>query len=342
MANKYAEDIRQIVGVDGTKGGIEAPEPKRSIAGGRGIAWFNSDGSIGSSSGSSGGSSSPTIQPSDADDGTSNASGTTGGGGGGSTGDSGITQDDATNPDSIDATALFDNLAIGASSPSEITGLFDCNTSQEYILRTDGEFTAPDGWDDAETPPPYPGYEAGVYWEGQPGSGTFYSREDAAQEWADDLQTAFPFTWTNVICNYTSGDNVVWNFYLERNDIVSCDAAGTAVKKSCSSNYDAICDTNPEATEWPGTTPAQLTYDQDSAKWLTSDYDTNIPLEYSGASASQIQLCDSNGDQIQIQPSTNGGLVYTNATDNIFWVRGPDGKITAAGSGSARDMYVAK
>lgn len=343
MANKYAEDIRQIVGVDGTKGGINAPEPKKSIDGGRGIAWFNSDGTIGSGSGSSGGSDSPTVQPADADDGTGNASGSTGGGGGGSTGDSGITQDDATTPDSVDATALFNNLAIGASTPSEITGLFDCTTSQEYIIRADGEFTAPDGWDDADTPPTIQGYESGVYWTAShTGLTPYYTQAEAAQVGADRAEELNPVIYTNTICDIVQISGTTYAVWV-LNTGSTCVVSGQLITKVfCADEYDSICEITPYETEWPASMPAQLTYDQDSASWLTNQYDANIPLEYSGASASQIDLCDTNGDQIQIQPSTNGGLVYTNATDNIFWVRGPDGKITAAGSGSARDMYVAQ
>ncbi len=334
MANKYAEDIRQIVGVDGTKSAIDAPKPKKPISGKRGIAWFNSDGTIGSGSGSSGGSGSATIQPDDADDGTGNSTGSTGGGGGGSTGSSGVTQDDTTTPATTDATGLFNNIVVGAAAPSEITGMFDCTTSQEYTVRTDGQFTAPDGWDDAESPPIDDDYETEFYWN---------VLNNGSPEYIPWRSSTPDQVWSNT--GYDLLYRVLWEpgyyrYYYNRPGF-GVDQIGI-YRYSCGASTSDYCTVVPYDTEWPTDSPAQLTYEKETQTWNTSTFDSNVADEYKTNNASQIELCDSNGDVLQIQPSTNGGLVYTNANDNIFFVRGPDGKITAAGSGSARDMYVAK
>ncbi len=225
--------------------------------------------------------------------------------------------------------------------------MFDCTTSQEYIVRTDAEFTAPDGWEDAETAPLPDGYDPGYYFENASGGtigNEYYTPTAAANAVPAQYLIDQPGQDTCVIISGpTQVSPILWSTTYRTTGDNNNDFTWNLNKSVCGASTSAACTTLPPTdTEWPTDSPAQLSYDTETQTWNTSSFDSNVAEEYKTNNASQIELCDSNGDVLQIQPSTNGGLVYTNANDNIFWVRGPDGKITAAGSGSARDMYVAK
>lgn len=332
MANRYAEEIRRIVGVDNLAGGIGPQTPKQPIVGGRGIAYFNADGSIGSDSGTKG----ETIQPEDAVDGNATTDGD------GNTGDD-ITHEPVGDEGIVPVTDLFDGtLGIGDSFTG-VNGLEDCATGQEYEVRGDGQLKFPDGWADAHTPPVDETYQEGKWWA-FPNSGVNraptidlsiqlineYNVEQGINEYY-----VYPY-FGGPIKRYRTSDDV----YLGQ-------SAGTS--GSCTGGHAEAwyCNPTPEqiaeyGAEFPEEWPAQLTWDVESSAFIASKYDGNVASEYKSNNAGQVTLCDSSGNQYTVVPSKDGGLVFTDVTNNIFIVRNSAGKITAAGTGSNRDQYVAK
>jgi hypothetical protein len=338
MANRYAEEIRRIVGVDNLAGGIGAQTPKQPIVGGRGIAYFNADGSIGSDSGTKG----ETTQPEDAADGNAVTDGD------GNTGDD-ITHEPVGDEGIVPVTDLFDGtLGIGDSFTG-VNGLEDCATGQEYEVRGDGQFNAPEGWEDANTPPINNSYDAGYYWNGGVASSTskptaeeiFYIYQASAQSIGRDLEI--------VGQDPDSLDPSLDQFILRQFNPATNGTTGwgSITQYECNAGHAGQAYCNPVAgdlgpTEWPASTPAQIAWDSESSSFITSQYDGNVASQYKSNNAGQVSLCDSSGNQFTVVPSKDGGLVFTDVTKNIFIVRNSHGKITAAGSGSNRDQYVAK
>ncbi len=178
MANKYADNIRRIVGFDPTKSSLGDAQQKDSIAGKRGIGYMSTDGrSTMSASGHSGnftdgtGTTLPEIPDGSLDEGFPPAFGQG-------------SYIDPTNPlNSILTGAVgrwdIEDIFDGISSPhvgsplgsgisgiglgtggsiNELTGMTDCATGKGIALnyRNEGE-EPPPGWTDADTPPE--GYE---------------------------------------------------------------------------------------------------------------------------------------------------------------------------------------
>lgn len=336
--NRYAEDIRIIAGVDNLAGGIGSQPAKQPIQGGRGIAYFNADGTIGSDSGTKG----ETTQPEDAAD----ASAVTDGDG--NTGDD-ITHEPVSDSGVVPVEDLFNgNMGIGDSFTG-VNGLQDCATGQEYEIRGDGQFNAPEGWEDANTAPTYNSYDAGYYWNG--GIVTSQSKP-TAEEIFQHYKAHSQSIGRDLKIIGQDPDNIdpsLDQLLLKEFNPSTNGATGFGgiTQYECNVGHAGQAYCNPVAgdlgpTEWPSATPAQITWDAESSSFITSQYDGNVASQYKSNNAGQISLCDSSGNQFTVVPSKDGGLVFTDVTNNIFIVRNNNGKITAAGSGSIRDQYVAK
>jgi len=87
--------------------------------------------------------------------------------------------------------------------------------------------------------------------------------------------------------------------------------------------------------------PAQLAWNPETASFITSEYDQNVADEFKANNSGFLSLCDSASNEVTIAPSVDGGHVITKPTDNIYFVTNSAGKVTAVGSGSTRDQYVA-
>jgi hypothetical protein len=346
MANRYAEDIRRIAGVDNLAGGIGSQPAKQPIQGGRGIAYFNADGTIGSESGTKG----ETTPPEDAADGNAVTDGD------GNTGDD-ITHEPVSDSGVVPVEDLFNgNMGIGDSFTG-VNGLEDCSTGQEYEVRGDGQFNAPDGWEDANTPPPHPPtfqYSSLSFSLGDVAGPTASDVLSQAQALAIGTQHsgAVPgsvFEISSVYFDPSSNEtSMLWSgewvtvppgASFNVGDTTG-GSLGSITSHSCAMGdaygYECV------PTEWPSSTPAQITWDAESSSFITSQYDGNVASQYKSNNAGQVTLCDSSGNQFTVVPSKDGGLVFTDVTNNIFIVRDNNGKIKAAGSGSIRDQYVAK
>lgn len=320
MANRYAEDIRRIAGVDNLAGGIGSQPAKQPIQGGRGIAYFNADGTIGSESGTKG----ETTPPEDAADGNAVTDGD------GNTGDD-ITHEPVSDSGVVPVEDLFNgNMGIGDNFTG-VNGLQDCSTGQEYEVRGDGQFNAPEGWEDANTPPIDPTYTEGEYW----GCAGYKAAtaQGACQLWYEGD------SWEG------TSDSV----FFDGSNCVLTDAPQIyqpATQIDCGGSGQSYCNPTPEdiylEDEWPAEMPAQITWDSDKSAFISSQFDGKVGSEYKANNSGQITLCDSSGNQYTVVPSKDGGLVFTDVTNNIFIVRNSAGKITAAGTGSNRDQYVAK
>lgn len=354
MANEYANDIRRIAGVDNLQSGINPPVEKNPIKGGRGIAYFNKDGSIGSSSGTKG----ETLQPSDSQGGQ-NSPQTEGATGSGNIQSSGGGGEDVLSPDAnnnliTDAADLF-NLPIGAYIGTGIGGLQDCESGQCYEVRYDGQFTAPEGWDDPNTPPPPEDYQEGYYWHidaQAPGGCQWWAANDAStpsevlgsisvpiDENCDGTSfyanleitpDASPATSYNITADYQSPLG---------NTIVSGASIGTITRVVCGGSTEDYCTITPTQTAWPESECAQLTWDSETATFQTNPYDSNVAEGYKSGNVTQLSLCDGFGNQLKDWGvSVYGGRVLQKNA-NEFIVTDDKGQIVAAGSGSSVDRY---
>jgi len=358
MANerKVQDDLRRIIGVDGFKKGIAPPEEKPPVEGRRGIVYFDSSGNSQTKSGTPGEDMQPGADEEeggrDADQG--DGQGDSGGSNGGNTvGTDGVDppyplEEDATEGDGI---LSVDDLRLGDQMKG-LTGLYDCATGDPVDVRFDGQFTAPDGWEDANTPPEVEGYEAGYFWVGVDFA---YSTKSAAVEdgkaavgdvsypnywvsgWSQTGSVEYdpPWLFGSYYCSEISHYSRQYKHasYPETPagsldfEIWKCVCTGS----HASANY---CTVSPVATAWPDDKPMQLSYDADTAKWKTNQYDSNVTPEYSQPT-STISLCDGDGNPVIITPTADGGKgLYIPALGYAVF-SDENGKITGFGDGAA-------
>ncbi|MFW1676466.1 hypothetical protein ACFVYJ_01610 [Pontibacter sp. JAM-7] len=361
--SRYAENIRRIVGIKNTNGGIDAQDELSPIRGRRGIAYFNADGTIGSSSGSTGSDgSTPTTQPDDAQSGdqaatsdSTTGSTTSGGGGGSLPADSGTTSNPAAG-NSVDADDLFGgSLGVGDSF-SSMGGLFECGTTKEFQLNFDGQWPDIDGWDDPDTLPPVDDgtFEAGYFWYWP---GAFGGAEqsiaptatEAAQNavslnaaWSSLVSVGDPYPEGHITLGYTSdmvavatfnktsGGTATWGIYRA---ICGSSSGGVAEPATCVTglpNYE---------TKWPSDGVTQLAFNAETAKWESSAYDPDTPANYQQPK-SMVCLCSASGDNICSTATKDGEAITINYDKGIYIVRGQDGKIKAAGGMSDLNSWL--
>lgn len=334
MANerKVQDDLRRIIGVDGFKKGISAPEEKPPVKGVRGIVYFDSSGNSQSTSGTPAEDMQPGADEEEGgqDAGQGDGQGSSGGSNGGNTletdgVDSPYPVEDATSEG--DGIFSVDDLRLGDQLKG-LSGLYDCATGDPVSVRFDGQFTAPDGWEDADTPAGQPYFEDDGYWE----SGYYYFAfgsgptpssvcADGWSIWEDDV---------GLVCsrypNWLGNDYRRIQKYECSSDDISNNRYGCGLTP-----YDT--DPSIVATSWPSDKPMQLSYDADTGKYMTNQYDSNVTPEYSQPT-STISLCDGNGDSVIITPTADGGKrVYIPALGYAVF-SDENGKITGFGDGA--------
>lgn len=353
MANRAQENYKLIVGIEGSRSGeIPKHKQKDKIPGRRGIVYFNADGSTSSITGN---------PPSENEDGTKN-DGTTqpddGSGssnGGNTTGDAGITDPYQIDDPTQNGSGIFsvDNLTLG-DLVKGLTGLKDCATGNPVEVRFDGQFTAPDGWDDPSTPPIDPTYESGYSWSYSSLSNhPEYSTSSAAKaagaafagdisawnEWTSDWvlyessgpgSTVGGRTWVQIDSYRRSYINPAYPEYVNYKSYV-------IYKMECPGLGFSACNPSPDdilLTEWPFDKPMQLSYNAETGKYETNPYDSNVTTAYAQP-VNSFSLCNENGDTIKSYAQANGGQALMNETTGIATFIDSNGKVTGYGDGAA-------
>lgn len=340
MANRYQEDIKLIVGVEGSKtGNIPVHTAKDKIKGQRGIVYFNADGSSSSTTGNTPGTDEDgtkqegTTQP---DAGGADA-GTSGGrsNAGNTTTDAGLSDpypvDDATQPGS--GIFAVDKMGLG-DVVKGLSGLIDCATGNPVDVRFDGQFTAPDGWDDADSPPLDPDFTPGYFWaQTTVWANRNYVSYTAAGSWEEYKESLISAGHSVTdISIYTSSSTA--RTYAYKRD--GWNKSYSTSRFLCSGEQwpPAVCSMAPYLTEWPSDKPMQLSYNLETGKYETHRMDGNVTTAYSQP-VNQFSLCNLNGDPIKSFAQAGGGQAIYNETTGIATFVDANGKVTGFGDGAA-------
>lgn len=338
MANerKVQDDLRRIIGVDGFKKGISAPEEKPPVKGVRGIVYFDSSGNSQSISGTPAEDMQPGADEEEGgqDAGQGDGQGSSGGSNGGNTletdgVDSPYPVEDGTSEG--DGIFSVDDLRLGDQLKG-LSGLYDCATGDPVSVRFDGQFTAPDGWDDADSPPVDPTYDEGYYWAvslNSPFAGGVGSTPSSA---ASSLASSSS-NYSYISSSRQSETQYIAEFGYY-NPEYKWDIISFVYRYPCGSSTASYCTTTPYATAWPSDKPMQLSYDADTGKYMTNQYDSNVTPEYSQP-VSQFSLCNSNGDPIKSYITADGGQAIYNEATGIAVFKDKDGNVTTIGDGAA-------
>lgn len=339
MSKRLQEDLRRIVGLDESGLAIPKQEEKKPIPGGRGIVYFDAKGNSQVAKGTP-----PvvnddgTVDPGTTQPGGGDSSGGTSGGGsnGGNTlppGSNptpiadGADGDGVYSPDS-DAGVIDANLG---DTVKGVGGLKDCESGDPVDLRFDGEFSAPNGCED-----PPPGYTEGLFYTvinpltGVDGtgptrgiacerSGGVIDGDGLGCHWGGS--SAVP---TERDCSSIDENNPDWG-----DSSCGMTPPGTPTEPWPDAN------TPPgDETHWPSCKPTQLSYNNETAKFETNQYDDNVLPKFSQP-VSQVTLCNEAGDTIKTFPTADGGQVIFNQDNNIGVFLNDQGVVTGYGDGPA-------
>lgn len=200
MANRYADDIRRIVGKDDVDGSLAPAKDRERIPGGRGIAYNTASG-IGSSSGFSptgGGTGVPSGSSTYNPDGTEETDSY--GSEGESRGGTSAGRDSAFDPsnpydlisqfgDTTDVNEAMNNWTFNSPDALKVvTGLDPVTGTEIDIYLGPLSYPPPEGWEDPNVPPgtgPDPTWQLGYYWE--TGSANAPDKYQSARIAADEV-----------------------------------------------------------------------------------------------------------------------------------------------------------
>jgi hypothetical protein len=353
MANRDADNIRRIVGVNEINKGLKDAQQRDPILGQRGLAYLAPT----QGSGASGSVARGTTTSANSTDGF--ASGTTPAASthqqdlqskleGGS-----ATPFDAGNPDSwywgedngiYDVGDLIDGTAgpaLGDTNNPEfsetllgLSGLRDCANTTDMKLLTADAFPTPDGWDDADTPPTGddPTWENGYYWLSVWGLATpqVSLRAAAAEIEAGVANREFKeFSPAYVPGVTTSTTAVFWILPAK----TSTQGFGVS-RYACPSSPDICVGTAPEDVTLGGSSAAASTWPSDSTQYIkyrdgqftTSKYEGDLGTGWEpGATYGAIEFSFDSGTRFgRAEPSANGGL-------NIYEIDACGGAATSGG-----------
>jgi len=343
MANRAQENYKLIVGIEGSRSGeIPTHKQKDKIPGRRGIVYFNADGSSSAITGNppsedeEGNKTDGTTQP---DDGSGSSNG------GNTTGDAGITDPYPVDDPTQTGSGIFsvDNLTLG-DLVKGLTGLKDCATGKPVEVRFDGQFTAPDGWEDPSTPPVDPEYEAGYYWISSDGyNDGACIRSPTPGVIGDYWVSTFPYYSSWGVSSKT-GSAAISNcggvYVFDKVISVTRDSGSVqdrGYRVTCGGSSEPYCNPAPEdflLTEWPSDKPMQLSYNAETGQYETNQYDSNVTTAYAQP-VNSFSLCNENGDIIKSYAQANGGQALMNETTGIATFIDANGKVTGYGDGAA-------
>lgn len=231
-------------------------------------------------------------------------------------------------------------------------GMSDVDTSETAVRQSCGASTADyctipppgtptDPWSDANTPPntEWPeGYEEGFYWTANLVEGT-----DPASSAINYLNSISPLGDGSVL-EFTGIGKIVdaaYIYYYTRTylDTTVTNHSGNTVRSSCGASTEDYCTIPPPKqpdpnAKWPSCKPTQLSYNNETAKFETNQYDDNVLPKFSQP-VSQVTLCNEAGDTIKTFPTADGGQVIFNQDNNIGVFLDDKGKVTGYGDGPA-------
>lgn len=224
----------------------------------------------------------------------------------------------------------IDTASNGASRVLELTGLKDCATNTPITVRFDGHFNPPDTWDDAESPPIDADYHEGYYWTLFSGVTGLYSNSFSglvALRSALDGTTAYGVSGGFVISKPpTSGQNVQFGaagysvgnatgpiggtvYTYQSGGSVGIGEYGMELCASGDPGSGAACSASPPTSQyWPTTGEGKITRN-DEGKFVTSQYDSEIPSVFTEPS-STLSLCTTDDTPVQMVGLKNGGWAY--------------------------------
>ncbi|MCX4186779.1 hypothetical protein [Methylophaga sp. OBS4] len=238
------------------------------------------------------------------------------------------------------------------SSIRSMNGATDCSTGQCINFHTDGNFPAPEGWEDADTPPDAEGYEnfdPDYYWSSTftSANGSVIVVEEAAVPVLYDsfiaALTAMPeIDGFSVFSPLTKISDVRWRFQWSAFD----EGVGTGVitqnldRSSCSAvgvPSDACIAAVPKASEWPEDGCYDLALID--GQFTTNQYDSEAPA---GAGGSKVDFCFGDGRTGSVEVTANGGTMIYETVGGVptgrATVYGQDG--TYQGAGDATETFM--
>lgn len=357
MTSRYAEDIRKIVGVKDTEGGLSPQTARESLPGTRGIGYIDSNGSTQSQSGGS-----KSVRQKD----NATLAGQTGalsatnpdealaGDGAAETDENGDPKDTASADallDRSDVTGSIQALTDAFGNPinnkrtiNEVTGV-DCATGDDVSIGLVDDWTPQEAtyfadgtvksnaWDSADTPPEIAGFQLGFYWH-LIGAGPGDPIDDATPSGAAGqglarINATQTGDWSTSIFEPATGGPtppITYTLVIER-----FDGAGNVTgqfnllinRSLCPDIAGIACPLEaPLETQWDPDGPVKYKKSGEGT-FSTSTFDPNAPVGTSNGTAS-INFCGSaSGDFITMQAGANGNtLLYQTDTENGFMVDG--------------------
>lgn len=317
MANRYAQDIRRIVGFDDLKGGLAPAEVRDDIPGSRAVGYTNNDGSSSVLSGTPGETLAPVSTNSSVSDGLVNPS-----------------EDLITGEDDGNSTAeeLLDGALSLGDELKEISAV-DCASGLNMKIRTDGDLVPPEAiiapdangdpvtleiaWTEANTPPDKEGYVLGSDWSLTSGQligqrfATAYSAISAA---ADDQQEgdASLISWT--VSEVTTLDDDDFSAIVTfETTTVPTDQSYSGQSGACTPGSSASCPLSvPKVEEWPnGHQDNSFIHTFKDGVFISSEFDSLLPTA-NIAPLGEIDFCNDTDDRVgRMEPTQNGGFMIS-------------------------------
>lgn len=370
MGNRYADDIKRIVGIDPNQSTLGDAEEKGAIGGKRGIGYVNaSSGGVEGESGAPG-----DKQKSTKKKGDSKSNGE----------DAGTSPLDPANPqngvisptDGVYAAAdIIDGLSPASkeSSPATTDGgleydgslalnaftAVDCSAGTGIEVRLRNDFVPPDAvedsngveghsdWEDADTPPALIGWDSGKEWgTGFTPTAPFFSTPQGV---ADYLTSVVEQTSIIISAFWASGANPIdggfWTIFHDLEGVPPGTQVDTFVaSQSCTPDAESTsCPvTAPTETAWP--TSGQYVLRAGGGQFTANQYDSEAPVGATNPS-SKVDFCF--GDEAArtgtVEATRNNGymLYETSGGNPTGIVRAYDstGQMVAAFDTSFIDNY---
>lgn len=295
------EAIRKIARTDPKiKTALDAAAQRAPIPAVRGIAYLNSDGGISSSQGN---------LPDDAD----------------TTGEEEESGTPTLKRDS-DIPVINDDLQPG--DQADIFKGFDCATGEEITLDLSPipgqEYPAPDGWEDANSPPIDPTYVQGRYWRYSTYSGGKFPTErqalnayiPTAEAGTHPINSPSVYSWDGDWYHYDSYSNIhAWKRTYSHKSNPNYGGAVLAqiLRYGCGDSTESYCNPAPEdlllETEWPSNSTTELALID--GKFQASEYDPDAADIYKNNAPSSIEVCDGDGNRYRLENGINNSIVLT-------------------------------
>lgn len=350
---RHQEDLRKIVGVSETVGGLDPAEDRLPVNGKRGIFLINS-GEIKSGDTPSNGT--PVMPDENADNENADGSGTGGSGTGGSgsggagTGVGDFIENPNANPPGFDTGA--DDL-FGGNWGSGISEYVDCATGQGVNLNRTGQSLIPSDYDDVD-------YDilfkktSGFFWTVTNAPPVSSANSIGSAGWTPAMAlaiwnvgytrqnedaTPFPITCPTISPTYVTSRSCTTGQARISMMRITCGSGpwdpGSNPDKFCNETF-----VQPEVSKNPYYSPVRVSPDIELIKntegqWSLSEFSA-YSAKYSEPK-SILDLCTPSGDGVQVLPAKDGGSVEWNYTKGI-WGKTPPGGTRPTSFGGASSL----